>query len=519
MIRPEAIPSAPPAAMLSPDDWPPARPVPSALLPVPVFEIDRFMPAALAPWVADVSERAQCPPDFVAIGVVVAAASVIGRQVTIRPKVYDDWTVVPNLWGLAVAGPGLMKTSAMQEALRGVHHLVRDARERYQRACEAYVFDEAAAKAQRAALDKQLKAAALRGESVERLREAFAALPQPDPPTEQRYMVNDATVEKLGALLNENPNGLLHFRDEAGGWFQTMEREGHENDRAFFCEAWNGTGSYTYDRIGRGTLHIEAACVSILGGIQPRPLAAYLRETFGRGQDDGLIQRFQLLVYPDIPAAWRKVDHWPDSDARQRLVAAFQALDRLDLLAFGVHTEPHALPFLHFAAEGQGRFERWRAGLEVLLRTSQDHPVMLAHLAKYRSLVPSLALVFHLVDCATSGHGGPVSDMAVTRALTWVTYLETHARRVYRDVIDPGPTSVAVLAEKIRSGAVSSPLRARDIRLKGWTSLNTPDEVALALLTLEQLGWVRRVDRPASVKGGRPTVEYLVNPAVGVGMS
>ena len=60
-----------------------------------------------------------------------------------------------------------------------------------------------------------------------------------------------------------------------------MERDGHENDRAFYCEAWNGTTGYSYDRIARGTLHIDHACVSILGGIQPVPLGAYLRETFG----------------------------------------------------------------------------------------------------------------------------------------------------------------------------------------------------------------------------------------------
>jgi Protein of unknown function (DUF3987) len=59
-----------------------------------------------------------------------------------------------------------------------------------------------------------------------------------------------------------------------------MDRRGHENDRAFYCEAWNGTGAYTYDRIGRGTLHIRAACLSVLGGIQPGPLEPYLREVF-----------------------------------------------------------------------------------------------------------------------------------------------------------------------------------------------------------------------------------------------
>jgi len=72
----------------------------------------------------------------------------------------------------------------------------------------------------------------------------------------KRYLVNDATVEKLGELLNHNPNGLLLFRDELSGFLHTMDRPGHENDRAFYCEAWNGTGAYTYDRIGRGTLAV-----------------------------------------------------------------------------------------------------------------------------------------------------------------------------------------------------------------------------------------------------------------------
>jgi hypothetical protein len=33
--------------------------------------------------------------------------------------------------------------------------------------------------------------------------------------------------------------------------------------------------AYTYDRIGRGTLHIRAACVLVLGGIQPGPLEGH----------------------------------------------------------------------------------------------------------------------------------------------------------------------------------------------------------------------------------------------------
>jgi hypothetical protein len=98
-------------------DWPAPEPVPDDLRPVPEFDVDQLLPEAFAPWARDVAERAQCPVDFVGVGVVVAAGAVVGRQLTIRPKQRDDWTVVPNLWALAIGRPGLMKTAAMHEAL------------------------------------------------------------------------------------------------------------------------------------------------------------------------------------------------------------------------------------------------------------------------------------------------------------------------------------------------------------------------------------------------------------------
>src|SRR5438128_6910695 len=150
------------------------------------------------------------------------------------------------------------------------------------------------------------------------------------PPVAKRYLVNDTTVEKLGELLNHHPNGLLLFRDELSGWLHTMDRPGHENDRAFYCEAWNGTSAYTYDRIGRGTLHIRAACLSVLGGIQPGPLERYLRAVFGGRGDDGLLQRFQLAVWPDGAGPWRHVDRWPDAAARARVVEILPRLTPLD---------------------------------------------------------------------------------------------------------------------------------------------------------------------------------------------
>ena len=66
----------------------------------------------------DVCERMQCPPDYVAVSVMAALGSIIGRKVMVRPQRADDWSVVANQWALAIGRPGVMKSPAMEEALR-----------------------------------------------------------------------------------------------------------------------------------------------------------------------------------------------------------------------------------------------------------------------------------------------------------------------------------------------------------------------------------------------------------------
>ena len=45
--------------------------------------------------------------------------------------------------------------------------------------------------------------------------------------------------------------------------------------------------------------------------------------------------------------------------------------------------------------------------------------------------MPSLALIFHLVDCVTHNTQGQVGLESAKQAVNWCEYLETHARRVY----------------------------------------------------------------------------------------
>ena len=62
----------------------------------------------------------------------------------------------------------------------------------------------------------------------------------PAEPTPRRYIINDATVEKLGVIMENNHQGVLLYRDEMSGWLSGLARDDRQQDRAFYLEAWNG---------------------------------------------------------------------------------------------------------------------------------------------------------------------------------------------------------------------------------------------------------------------------------------
>jgi len=285
-----------------------------------------------------------------------------------------------------------------------------------------------------------------------------------------------------------------------------MDREGNECSRAFYLEAWNGTGGYIFDRIGRGTVDIEAACLAIMGGIQPGPLQAYIRSAMNCGAgDDGLLQRLQVVVWPDPPKTWTEVDRWPDSEARQTAFDVFDRLDAIDPAQIGA--EPDPLPFLRFDGEAQEAFSEWRARLEYRLRNEEHAPAFEAALSKQRSLMPSLALLLHLAD---NPAGGPVTLKAALQAIAWTEYLEAHSRRLYAPALDMPAHAARALGERIKAGEVAPVFQARDVYRKHWAGLDR-EAVDEALDVLESIGWIRPVEIET---GGRPRTDWQVNPRI-----
>lgn len=500
----------------STEDWPEIQPVKAELLPVAPLPLD-IVPVPFQRWVEDVSKRMQCPPDFVAAGMLVMAGAIVGAGCGIRPKKHDDWMVVPNLWGGVVGRPSMLKTPAIGEAMKPLDRLESAAKSAYDSAMKTHDAEYEAYKAQKESLQTDMrKAAKGKGNlTMDNLKGDFANLSEPDAPVWRRYKTNDATIEKMAELQKDNPRGLLLFRDELIGLFATWDKDGREADRAFYLESWNGIRPYTSDRIGRGTVFVDNLCVSLFGGIQPSKLSGYLHQAVRGRNNDGLVQRLQILVYPDEFLTWKLVDTPINTVAKEQAYRVVERVASMDFLQHGAFgEESQRIPYYRFNEEAQALFNEWLTELEIKLRQANDEPVLIEHLGKYRSLMPALALLIHVLAIADGQPSLQVSMESAQMAAAWCEYLESHVRRIYGLVTNLSTQAASRLAIRVQQKELPNSFTVRDVYRKGWSLLDDKQVAEHACEELVSLGWLRERFIPPA-PGQRGKTEYLINPKVG----
>lgn len=492
------------AELIIPTDglrWPAVMPITSTLAPVEPF-IPELLPEEIRDYVLDVADRQQAPPDFAAVTALCGIAALVGNRIRVRPKQNDDWEVVPNLWGAIIGRPSAMKSPAMRAALIPIYAIEDDLRRRWEEDNKTAELENVLSTLN--AKDAKKKAGhALKNGDREGARDILVNLTDSDrtPPC-PRIVVNDTTVEKLGELLNENPRGLLMIRDELTGFLARLEREEDQSGRAFYLEAYNGDGRFTYDRIGRGTVHIENCTVSIIGGVQPSRIAPIVRGAMAGTHNDGLIQRFQMTVWPDDAGSpFRWVDRKPDLKARLTYEKVFR-----DLYDFSTG-DTHKPAIFCFSPQSQALFQQWMIEIQAEARSGSLPSTLESHVLKMPKTVASLALLFELVD----GGRFEVNEAAMGRALGWADYLRSHATRLY----SAGETMAENGARLIidRRQQLPEPFTPRDIQRKGWASLSERDAVVSAIEMLVSTHHCRRLSSPVSHAGGRPSISYIWNPS------
>jgi hypothetical protein len=461
----------------------------------------KLIPIPLRGWINEVSELMNVRPEIVTIPMIIALSSLIGRQVAIRPKKHDfTFEVIPNLWGAVVADPGSKKSPAVNMALAPINELVKGEKEKFKDALKEFEPIEQRINLEIDSLNKRYNSKGSNKITAQELVEEtqkFKDELEEQRPVEKRYITNDSTIEKLVEILRDNPNGLMISKDELVGWLKSFDKKGREEDRPFFLSSWAGNQVNEVDRIGRGNIYVPSLCISIFGSIVPSVLNKYLNEKMNNmGGDDGLMDRIQLLIHPESLPFKEDVDRIPDTEKLNYVARVFKELDSIDDEKYKLQWDNHSeLNYLQYDSNAQTIYKSWATELEIRLSSDDIPDHIKGHLSKYRSLIPSLSLIFHLVDQSLTKKEKRKSEIGVTsvkRSIAWAKYLEKNLNKVYGNVIYPELSSAMILYKRIHDGKLTDKMTVRDICRKNWSKVGSKkDDVLKAIKVLSDHSMVR----------------------------
>jgi len=459
----------------------------------PVMEPNpQMLPDSIRPFLLDVSERMGTALDFSMVTFMAVAGALVGRQLCIRPLCNNDWTVVPTTFGCVIGDPSTKKTPAMKKVMFYINSLEKEAFKINRLKEKEYQTELAKYKAlEKAHLKTAQKAVGSPEEQDAWLRKSMPE--EPKRPKSTHYVINDVTPEKAVQILQDNPNGFMQFSDELGGLFQSLTKDYQKGHRALLITAWDGDQPIQVSRISRDSDYAEATCITLFGGIQPGPFRKYLKSYQDQqGDNDGLIQRLQLAVWPDPKPFKGIIEKRPDHEAREAARVVFDKLHRIAQLNLGTVDGANVLPFLRFTREAQDLFNEAYTQIQEESRSDQLPGDLRAHIGKYGSLLPSLSLIIHLCDSSEKD----VGVSAVSKALQWMKYLRSHAERIYDNDLSQGVVAAKFLLKKLQEGAFTGEFGARLIGRKGWARIPDVEIARKALVVLEEYNQITKVSPP-----------------------
>jgi hypothetical protein len=486
--------------------WPEPDPrlLRAELPPAPDLPLRDVLGPRLAQWVEDAAEAKGAPRDYVFAAVLAVAGATIGNARW--AAIWHGWAEPPIIWAACIGLPSAGKSPAIDagvQPLRKAERLLREAAE-----ADRKTWAEKAelAKLAEQAWKEAAKAAIKAGETPPERPTGCDAGPRPHVP---RLVVNDGTIERLGAILARQPRGTLQMRDELAGWLEGMQRyAGGGTDRPFWLEAFGGRG-FTVERMGREPLTIDRLTIGVIGGIQPDRLKSLLFKS----DDDGLLARF-LPIWPE-PAPLRRPQAWAEEALMESTLAR---LLRLDLVTDEEgETRPWYVPFTDDARGLMDAFRLavrgWEAGAEGL---------MLSFLGKLPGLAARLALVLAFLDWAADGNEEPhaVTVRHFGRAAHLIeAYFLPMARRAYADAATPKPERAARRLVGIIREQGWQRFTSREVQRLDRPGLSNKAEIDPALAMLEDGDCIRPVSPSAGPQGGRPQRLFLVNPEIHGGLT
>lgn len=461
-------------------------------LPTPEpFPIDA-MPAPWGEYAAEVGRVLLCDPSFAALPVLAALAGAVGN--TRRIYLGGDWTEPAVVWVAIIGESGTRKSPAAEMATRFTR-----ARQKRLHAC----YKAALAQYQTDAREyRRARGSARGGDETD-----DAAGEPPAPPKMGRVLVADLTIEKLSSLLDDNPRGLLCYRDELAGWLGSFCRykgSAGGSDESNWLEL-HRAGQILYDRKTgeKTTVIVDDAAVSVCGGIQPGTLRRLLSQGM---RESGLAARVIFTAPVRTPKTYVE-EAIPQGlkDACERSIGRLY-----DLVAEADDdggTRPVQVGLTAAAKACWKSFvNRWG------VRQFESEGDRAAAEAKLEGYAARFALLHHLATAEVLEDTRPVQLASVEAGIRVAEWCAREAERVYQmlgqDDAETATRKLVELVDRLASrnrGRVTVKILQKSNNRK----YRTRDAAEADLQRLVGMGLGRWEDAPPGERGGRPTRFYV----------
>lgn len=420
------------------------------------FPIDA-LPEEFRVFVEHVSRLKVCPPEFVAVPLLVASGAMLGNVVGL--VLNSSWIERPQIFAAIVGPPGAKKSPAITAALAPVRGIQQKLGDQYMKALTRY-------RAEKARWDKIPK----------KEREDH------DPPTAPTYshvMTNDVTTEKLAEMLAKS-KGILLSHDELAAWVLSMDqyRSGKGADRQHFLSMWTGTSFKVDRKINPEPIYVKHPCLGIIGGIQPEMLTSLVDK---QGRSDGFLDRI-LWAYPEsLPGHWVDDDDMDTSAINEVFQKLYDCYGTTDLL--GNHVELK----LRFSDESRGIWKEWYNETEDDIGQQRIERSLEGSWAKMPSQCARIAVILHMIN---GDNANTISADTLRRAIAITEYFKGQCRRVFASLsaLAGKDEGLRVLEYLKEHGEVSQ----TEIANKVFMKHKRADDMGALLTDLESRGLIAR---------------------------
>ena len=523
---------------LKDDEWEKAILPDLSVIPVNAYDHDLMPTDASKAFVKAGAAQKRCPPDYVAVSLIAEIGAVAGRRIVVRGKRNDELLTPLNFYGLIIGPPTSAKSPAMTFALAPMRRrtdilIAKYEAEKLVFAPKYKVWEIMEKNTQNEIKKLLIKAAGLKDakDIKDAHDEALAlqiGLDQAKPITPQEIIleVNSLTLQRLTQLCSLLPKGFMIFRDELSGFFIEMGSDSNGGMREFILTAYDGVNRNRYETKGLGT-EASTPLLSLFGSVQFAKLKIMIDATkFPSSKDDGFMQRFSLMVFPDVTPDFRFVDiafdqqdaKWLD-DLLERLVNQHDMVSPLTSLP-----DPLLPSVVMQLDDGAYRYyeKEYPAWAEELANPIYP-PYLINHFKKYERTIFSIAGVLALIE---DSNATGVSEKAMRLAFEWIAYLKSHAIRIYGHApSNHNHDAYAYLSDLAKHLGNATPkdlprsgnwsfARLRELKLGNPIIANSGAILKNVLDVLVEYGWARTVksDQRLCTNGIKHNVSYRFHP-------